>query len=102
MASQSPVNKDLILREQLAIERTIMANDRTFLSFIRTALYFAVAGLSLHQLLPEVFGMGAAVAFFVLAFVLLATGIYKYVQQLARIRDSRKLIGNYRHEAPGP
>ena len=44
--NQKVINKDLILREKLAIERTVMANDRTFLSFVRTALYFAIAGIS--------------------------------------------------------
>lgn len=95
MEPQFPVNKDLILREKLAIERTVMANDRTFLSFIRTALYFAIAGLSLHQLMPGVFGPGAAIAFFVLAGMVLATGIYKYGVQLQKIKESRKLVGGY-------
>ena len=42
------INKDLILRERLAIQRTFMANQTTLLSFVRTALYFLVAGLSIR------------------------------------------------------
>lgn len=100
MEPRAYFNKDLMLRENLAIERTIMANDRTFLSFIRTALYFAIAGLSLHQLLPQVFGIGAAIVFFILSGLLLTAGVYKYVRQLAKIRDSRRHIGNYQHQVP--
>lgn len=43
------VNKDLILRERLALQRTVLANQSTFLSFLRTAMYFLIAGLSLKN-----------------------------------------------------
>ena len=45
------VNKDLILRERLALQRTILANQTTFLAFLRTAMYFFIAGLSIKPLL---------------------------------------------------
>jgi hypothetical protein len=32
--------QDLILRERLALQRTILANQTTVLAFIRTAMYF--------------------------------------------------------------
>lgn len=34
------MNKDLVLREYLAIERTKLANETTLLAYIRTGLYF--------------------------------------------------------------
>ena len=51
MKSNEILNKDLILRENLAIERTDMAIDRTLLAFVRTSLYFAIAGMTLNSLL---------------------------------------------------
>ncbi len=48
---ETKINKDLILREKLAVQRTVMANQTTLLSFIRTSFYFLVAGLSLKSLL---------------------------------------------------
>jgi putative membrane protein len=45
------INNDLILRERLAIQRTNMANQTTLLSFVRTSLYFLIAGLSIHGFL---------------------------------------------------
>ncbi len=43
--------EELILRDQLAIDRTMLANDRTLLSFARTALTLLIAGASILQFL---------------------------------------------------
>lgn len=48
---ENSINKDLLLRENLALQRTILANQTTFLSFLRTSMYFLVAGLSIKNLL---------------------------------------------------
>lgn len=48
---ENQLNKDLILRERLALQRTILANQSTFLAFMRTSMYFFIAGLSLESLL---------------------------------------------------
>ena len=37
--------EELILRDQLAVDRTVLANERTFLAYVRTALGFFVAGV---------------------------------------------------------
>jgi putative membrane protein len=47
--TQNNINKDLILMERLALERTAMANDTTLVAFIRTALYFSIAGMYVKQ-----------------------------------------------------
>jgi putative membrane protein len=38
--------EEMILRDLLAVDRTIMANESAFLSYIRTALTIVVAGVS--------------------------------------------------------
>lgn len=47
-ASENPYAKfaqeELILRDKLAIDRTVLANERTLLAYIRTALTFLVVG----------------------------------------------------------
>jgi putative membrane protein len=48
MSLNKAINKDLILRERLALQRTILANQSTFLSFLRTSLYFLIAGRFKH------------------------------------------------------
>ena len=40
------ITKELLLRDYLASERTMMSVDRTFLSYIRTALTLFIAGIS--------------------------------------------------------
>jgi putative membrane protein len=95
---KKPINKDLILREKLAIERTQMANDRTFLSFIRTGLYFSIAGLSINELLHLSYGYLLEIVFFILAAIIIITGIFKYISLRKKINQSKKHVGNYKLE----
>jgi putative membrane protein len=92
------INKDLILREQLALERTIMANDRTFHSFIRTGLYFSIAGITLNQLLHLRYGILLEAVFWILAALIIIAGTVKYIRQKEKFEQSRKQIGNYQLE----
>ena len=62
------VNKDLILRERLALQRTTLANQTTVLAFIRTAMYFFVAGLSTRNLLAIENSLIIEVVFYTIAF----------------------------------
>lgn len=39
-------NEDLILRDWLAIDRTVLANERTLLAYVRTALTLFLVGMS--------------------------------------------------------
>jgi len=41
---------ELILRDHLALVRTRLANERTLLSYIRSALYLLIGGIALLQL----------------------------------------------------
>lgn len=71
---------ELILRDWLAIERTKLANERTFLSYFRTALFILVSGVTilkikeLHPLLP----MGYILVG--LSPILLGIGLFRYVK----------------------
>ncbi|MBN1881243.1 MAG: DUF202 domain-containing protein [Deltaproteobacteria bacterium] len=47
--------ESLIIRDLLAIDRTIMANTRTFLAYIRTALTLFIAGVTfIHFFEPRI------------------------------------------------
>ena len=41
---------EIILRDYLALERTKLANERTLLSYIRSALYLLLGGIAIIQL----------------------------------------------------
>lgn len=98
MKAKEEINKDLILREQLAIQRTIMANQTTLLSFLRTALYFAIAGLSVRGLLTFYGHAVVEIIFYCVALGLFAFGGINFFVQLKRIKKSRIHIGNYQLE----
>jgi len=90
------LNKDLILRERLAIERTAMANDTTLLAFIRTSLYFSIAGMSVNRLLNLSYGLLIEIVFWVIAAFIIVVGIIKYRKQKKSLKDSEKHIGDYK------
>lgn len=46
--------EQLILRDYLALDRTVVANERTFLAYIRTALAFFVSGVTFIHFFGEV------------------------------------------------
>jgi putative membrane protein len=96
--TETSINKDLILRERLAIQRTKMANQTTLLSFVRTALYFLIAGLSIRSLLQLEHSVIFEISFFIVSFGLFVTGILNYLRQKKLIDESEKHVGDYKIE----
>ncbi len=45
--------EDMILRDHLAFDRTLLANERTGLAYIRTVLVALATGFTLMKLFPE-------------------------------------------------
>jgi putative membrane protein len=72
-------NKErIILNDYLALERTRLANERTFFSFLRTSLYLVLAGIAFVQLqgFEELKWLGyVSIVFSIVFFV---TGIITY------------------------
>jgi putative membrane protein len=77
---------ELILRDHLAIDRTILANERTFLAYTRTALTLLVVGASLikfsDSLTLEIIGW-VSVPFAIGTFIF---GVTRYRRMLGLIR----------------
>lgn len=90
------VNKDLILRERLALQRTTLANQTTVLSFIRTAMYFFVAGLSTRNLLMIENSIVIEISFYTIAFVILSLGLLNFFKHRKMITENRKHIGHHK------
>lgn len=84
------VNKDLILRERLALQRTTLANQTTILAFVRTAMYFFVAGLSTRNLLQIENGIFIEITFYTIAFVILILGLFNYFKDRKMITKTKK------------
>ena len=60
--------EDMILRDWLALDRTVLANKRTFLAYSRTAVAMAVLGLAFVKLIDHLF-------FEVSGFLLILSGV---------------------------
>lgn len=101
MKHQDAVNKDLILREKLALQRTVLANQSTFLSFLRTSMYFLMAGLTIQNL----FSKGNYVFFEILLFIIsglvLILGIFNFFKHKKLIHQSEIHVGDYKTEYLG-
>ena len=92
------INKDLILREKLALQRTTLANQTTVLSFLRTAMYFSVAGLSTRKVLKIENGVIIEYSFYFVGFLILVLGLINFFKHQKMILDNRKHIGNFKLE----
>jgi putative membrane protein len=98
MADQNKPNKDLILREKLALQRTVLANQTTFLSFLRTSMYFLMAGLSLRNIFKVSDYMLFEILFYVISVTVLLIGIFNYFKHKGFIVASEIHVGNYKDE----
>ncbi len=80
---------ELILRDILAIERTKLANERTFLAYFRSSIFFLATGLSIIHInfFEEVNYLG----WFFVAISPLVFGIGFYRLIIVR-RDIKKMI----------
>ena len=92
------VNKDLILRERLALQRTVLANQSTFLSFLRTAMYFLIAVLSLKNVLKIENSIVIEIVLFSVSGIIFIIGIFNYFKHKKSILENKKHIGDYQLE----
>jgi len=88
------MNKDLVLREHLAIERTRLANETTMLAYIRTGLYFIVAGSTLGQVVHTVFWQMAGVPVLIIGLIIIGFGTVRFMRVRKSIEASRANVGN--------
>jgi putative membrane protein len=92
------MNKDLILREFLAIERTKMANQTTFLAYIRTGLYFLVAGTTLGQLVETLFWKYMSIPIAAVGLAIIVTGWLSFRKNRKEIENGKRQIGEIRDD----
>jgi putative membrane protein len=78
----------LPLTDHLAAARTILANERTFLSYQRTALAQFAAGVSLIEFFDGPFLVTLGVALLPVAAVTAVLGVARYRRMRALIRDA--------------
>lgn len=79
---------DLILRDTLAIERTELANERTFYAAIRTALTFFIAGVTVIKFMTQPFLIFFGWSFLVVSVIFALTGFLKKISNSKNIHAS--------------
>jgi putative membrane protein len=87
-----------VLREYLAIERTRLANETTLLAYIRTGLYFLVAGSTLGHLLTTQFWKILGTPLILVGLAIMILGIVRYIRLRKSIESSRSNVGNSSEE----
>ncbi len=95
--------RDVITHDRDAIHRMILANQRTFLSYLRTALTFFVAGITFVKFFQELIVELIGWVFIPLGLATFVVGIYRYNQLRVRIvRMGRPLKHQREHPIHDP
>jgi len=82
--------EDLILRDELALDRTLLANERTLLAYLRPAVALVIAGFTMIH-------FGAESDWFWLAgLVLIPVGILAGLTGFVRFRAMNRTISRIR------
>ena len=81
--------EELILRDYLAADRTALANERTLMSFIRTAVALAAAGGSLIHFFNSLITSIGGVLLILLAAVTLGWGLQRFAHFQRHLKSLR-------------
>ena len=94
--AESPYSKfdsgDLILRDELAIDRTILANERTLLAYLRSGVALVIAGVTMLHLSEESWFRGIGVVCVPTGIVTVIVGVMKYRRMNASISAIRRQL----------
>lgn len=86
--------EQIILRDYLAIDRTVLANERTFLAYVRTTLALLAAGASFIQFFQLLWLEVIGYLLIVSAVVLLTIGIKRFLVFRGEINKAKQVNRN--------
>jgi putative membrane protein len=81
---------DLILRDELAIDRTILSNERTLLSYVRASLTLVIVGLTFLHFIEKGFLRIAGIIFIPLGILMALYGYYRFMRMKRLIQTARR------------
>ena len=95
--AHSPYSKfddcELILRDELAIDRTILANERTLLAYLRSGVSLVIAGISIMHFAQTSW-------FWWVGIVCIPVGVVTGIFGVFRFRLINKSISTVRKQLP--
>jgi putative membrane protein len=96
MAIEKIVEKELILRDELAIERTKLAEERTYLAYIRTGMSLMLGGIFFMGYFTEGPFHYVGYATVAAALVFILYGVYNHKKSMAMINKITLGIFSFR------
>ena len=81
--------EELILRDELAIDRTLLANERTLLAYLRSAISLGIAGISIMHFSAHGWYFWSGVACLPAGVLAAGIGIVRHRRMNARFRALR-------------
>lgn len=84
---------ELILRDQLAIDRTLLANERTLLSYLRSGVALLIAGISIIHFSHQVWFTAAGFACIPGGFATILVGSSRFRKMHNAISVIRRKLG---------
>ncbi len=78
--------EDMILRDWLALDRTVLANKRTFLAYGRTAIAMVVLGIAFVKLIDHRFFEIAGFALMSFGVIVFAVGLREFTINTRRFK----------------
>jgi len=84
--------EELILRDELAIDRTILANERTILAYLRAALTLVIAGVTFLHFFDNGMLLYVGVICVPLGIATGILGVLRYRKMDKRIRTTRESL----------
>lgn len=79
--------EELILRDHLAIDRTILSNESTILAYIRTSLALVAAGAALIHFFSETWVRASGGFFIIIGVIVIIFGVYRFKKMDKAIKD---------------
>ena len=84
----------LILRDELAVDRTILANERTLLAYLRGAVTLVLAGVTAIQFVRADPLRHVGMALVPLGLLVAVVGVVRYRRMHRRLQAIRKKMTN--------
>jgi putative membrane protein len=80
--------EEMILRDHLAVDRTVLANERTLLAYMRTALAIIVVGGTIMHFSTESGSYASGILIFIIGVAVFFFGLNRYITMRRKIGKS--------------
>jgi len=86
------INDELILRDELAIDRTLLANERTLLAYLRSGVALFIAGVSIIHFSQKGWFWAVGIACLPAGAITIGIGLWRYQKMNAAISLVRRQV----------